>query len=137
MDLNEFVNTVLLQIVQGVKGSQDAITKLGGAVNPAIDAFNKNAATYFGTIEAMHHVFLVDFDVAVSVAEGVDKSAGAKLTVASFLGVGAAVEASHSTSATNRVSFKIPLALPVDTKTADKLKADRDTSRRALNYPGV
>lgn len=139
MDLNDFITTTLKQIVQGVVGAQDAISKLNGAVNPAISSYNPQAQSHFGTIEPARPVFLVEFDVAISVVEGGERNAAGKLQVASVLSLGGGAQSSHSSSSTNRLSFKVPLALPVDTVTANRLKVDvaeaRERTTRSLDYP--
>ncbi len=136
MDLNEFVNTALLQIVQGVKGAQEAVAKLGGAVSPAMSSHNKESSAYFGTVDESQYVFLVDFDVAVSVSEAGGKKAGGKLQVASIFGINGEAQASHSSAATNRLSFKVPLALPVDARTAGHLSESQRESRARLGSLG-
>src|SRR5690606_27686984 len=67
-----------------------------------------------GSMGEGQNVFLVDFDVAVTVDENSDLSGGGKLKIAGLFSVGGEAGSSSKISSINRVSFKIPLALPVD-----------------------
>jgi hypothetical protein len=136
MDLKEFVKETLVQITAGVREAQEAVQLLGGVANPATLTRSDGAGSYFATIDDMHHVFLVDFDVAVSVTENAGTSAGAKLNVATLLTLSAGGQSGNVSAATNRLSFKVPLALPLDEETRARLIAqiqERDAeSKRSI-----
>ncbi|MBH1496977.1 hypothetical protein JY423_13905 [Stenotrophomonas maltophilia] len=138
MDLKEFVRETLVQIATGVKDAQIDVRALGGIVNPATQNPLKVGNSYFSSVDDLHHVFLVDFDVAVSVAENTGTSAQAKLNVATILSLGAGGQSANSSAATNRLTFKVPLALPLDepshTKLLGEIAADRARVRDALGY---
>lgn len=138
MELNEFVKQSLTQIVSGVKAAQDEIRSQGGYVNPAVFASSPGNAstTHFGSVSDGQNVLLVDFDVAVTVTEAVEGGAGGKLSVASFFKVEAAGKGSTANEATNRIKFKVPLALPVDPITKQKLDADIETENHAVRNNG-
>jgi len=89
MDLKEFVRKTLVQIATGVKDEQIDVRGLGGIVNSATQNPLKGGNSYFSSVDDLHHVFLVDFDVAVSVAENTGTNAQAKLNVATILSLGA------------------------------------------------
>ena len=130
MDLKEFVKEALSQVAAGVEEAQADVLDRGGFVNPAHrpDSRSSNEA-HFGVLENGQNIFLVDFDVSVTVAEETGKSGGAKLQVASFVKLGGDVDANTSSTATNRISFKVPMALPVDDVSEEQLKA-QDEERR-------
>lgn len=138
MDLKDFVKQTLVQITAGVKDAQGEVRTLGGIVNPATRNATDGGGAYFSTIDEIHHVFLVDFDVAVTVTENSATDAGAKINVA-VLKLGAGGESSNSSAATNRLTFKVPLALPLDEPTRSKLVAElerqRASSSRPIEYP--
>ena len=140
MDLKEFVKETLIQITAGVRDAQGEVRALGGIVNPATLTRTDGAGSYFSTIDDIHHVFLVDFDVAVSVTENTGTNAGAKLNVATFLTLGAGGQSANSSAATNRLTFKVPLALPLDEPTQTKLVAEIERNRadfsKPIRYPG-
>lgn len=135
MDLKEFVKETLIQITAGVRDAQEEVRTLGGIVNPATLSRTDGGGAYFSTIDDIHHVFLVDFDVAVSVNENTGTNAGAKLNVATFLTLGAGGESANSSAATNRLTFKVPLALPLDKPTQAKLVAEIERKRVDFSRP--
>lgn len=135
MDLKEFVKETLVQITSGVRDAQGEVRLLGGIVNPATLTRTDGAGSYFSTIDDIHHVFLVDFDVAVSVTENTETNAGARLNVATFLTLGAGGQSANSTAATNRLTFKVPLALPLDEPTRSKLASEIERARADFSKP--
>ncbi len=121
MDIKDFVKETLVEISMGVSEAQKAVNKLGGCVNPTDChdparnigiAVSKTADnTYFG-VSSQKNVFLISFDIAVSVTEETGTGAKAKLNVVNLLNLGISGESGNINSVVNRVSFKIPLALP-------------------------
>ena len=101
MQLDDFVRTTLVQIARGVHDAQQAVGELGGIVNPATLHASKESGAYFSTVNDMHHVFLVDFDVAVEVVESTGKSAEAGLSVATVVKLGAGGKAASSNSSSS------------------------------------
>lgn len=123
MELKDFVKETLVQITQGVHESIVQVRESGGYTNPAVRTNTKSSdSSHFANLGFGRNVFLVDFDVAVSVEEGTGTNAGAKLNVASLLTLGAGGESANKSTATNRISFKVPIALPVDPVTEEELK---------------
>jgi len=107
LELDEFVSQVLRQIVKGVKTAQDEVAGQGGKVNPAMDsgagAWDRETGTPIQEVR---------FDVAVSAAEGTKTKGGVGVVIATFaLGSHGQSEASHS--ALSRITFSVPLLLPV------------------------
>ena len=123
MELKDFVKETLTQIAAGIDESLETVRESGGYVNPAT-TINSSVtdSSHFSSMKFGRNVFLIDFDVAVTVEEETGTNAEAKLKVASLLSLGAGGESGNRSSATNRISFKIPLALPVDPITEDELK---------------
>jgi hypothetical protein len=129
MELKEFVKETLTQIAAGVEESIASVRESGGYVNPATRINSKNTDnSHFASMGHGRNVFLVDFDVNVTVVEETGTNAEAKLKVASLLSLGAGGESGNKSSATNRISFKVPLALPVDPVTAEEQK-NRDEAQ--------
>lgn len=113
MDLKEFVKATLTQVAEGVSEAQSSVRAVGGYINPAMVGVASREG-YLGSVETGQHVFLVDFDVAVTVAEDTGTHANAKLEVASLFSLGVGGKSGDSAQSTSRVKFKVPLALPVD-----------------------
>lgn len=123
MELKDFVKETLVQIASGVEESIAAVRESGGYVNPAakID-ISKSDGSHFSSLSTGQNVFLIDFDVAVTVEENTGSNAEAKLKVASLLSLGAGGNSENKSSATNRIHFKVPLGLPVDPITSEELR---------------
>jgi hypothetical protein len=137
MDLKEFVKETLIQISTGVRDAQAEVRKLGGLVNPATYSSGNAGGAYFASYKDGHHIFLVDFDVAVTVTENSATNAEAKLKVASLLSLGAGGSSSAQNEVTNRLSFKVPLAFPIDSESQAQLKAEADAQEALLrSYSG-
>lgn len=126
MELNEFVKETLTQIVKGVKESQNEIRVQGGYANPAVftSARGKESATHFGSVSDGQNVLLVDFDVAITVSDSQEGGVGGKLSVTSIFKLEAGSKGTTASESTSRIRFKIPLALPVDPVTKQKLDND-------------
>lgn len=130
MDLKDFVKETLIQISSGVKEAQNTVRELGGYANPAARVLPKESdQSHLTQIESGQNVFMIDFDVAINVSEEGETGAEAKLKVASFLNVGGSGKSGTSSSTTNRISFKVPLALPVDEVSKNRmLKSEEETA---------
>ena len=133
MDLKDFVKETLVQISSGVKEAQDAVRQLGGYANPAARVSPKQTdQSHLTQIESGQNVFMIDFDVAVNVSEESEAGAEAKLKVASILSLGGGGKAGTSSTATNRISFKVPLALPVDEESKKRMLQSEAEEARAI-----
>jgi hypothetical protein len=132
MDLKDFLKETLVQIASGVKEAQEAVRAHGGFVNPAARVVPKASDhSHLGVIGDGQSIFLVGFDVAVNVTEETKGGAEAKLKVASIINLGAGATTGGTSSATNRISFNVPLALPVDEESQKRLlTAEKDDARR-------
>jgi hypothetical protein len=122
MELKEYIKETLVQISEGIEAAQTEVRDCGGFVNPAHRTSVKTSdPSHFGAVENGQNIFLVDFDVSISVIEGSGTDAHAKLKVASLISLGAGGKSSQSSNSTNRISFKVPLGLPVDAVSEEQL----------------
>lgn len=134
MDLKDFVKETLVQISSGVQESIAEVRESGGYTNPAAAKSKESGqSSYFSSMGDGQNVFLVDFDVAVSVDEDSMVSGGGKLKVASVISLGGEAGSSTKSSASNRVSFRVPLALPVDPISFDEVKERRRRELEKVN----
>jgi len=111
MELNEFVTSTLVQIQQGV---QDAIAQsrqraLNGAINPIWGAADKYDRSY---------VREVAFDVAVTVIDRTEGSAGGAINVLS-LKLGGEMYGMAGNSHVSRIQFSIPIVAPATEVNSD------------------
>ena len=121
MNLEEFVETSLKQIISGVKKAQQA-TRLPGkheteadVVNPAImySADFAPKGKYFATI-GKNLVHFVDFDVAVTTDSSSEAKAGLNLKVAG-IGLGGGGGVVDRDSVVSRIKFQVPIMFPKST----------------------
>jgi len=115
MNIEEFVSESLVQIIKGVMKAQEELKGTKAFINPALRSFP--SAESVGTAEghADKIVRNVEFDVAVSVAEGKGTKGGIGIMVG-VMGIGSQGQSQSSTGSESRIKFKIPIILPVHGK---------------------
>ena len=134
MELKQFVKEALTQITEGVKEAQETIRESGGYLNPAVRISSAPAQSHVSSLSDGQNIYTVDFDIAISVAENTGTKADGKLTVASILNLGAGVSSSESNSTLSKIAFKVPLALPVDPVSMQKLKQEDAELQRSIEF---
>jgi len=121
MNLKDFVSQSLVQIVEGVVAASEPISSMGGSVSPSFSA--RREETIGHTNDGSNRpVQGVQFDVAIVASTEASMEAGGGLRVAG-LSLGGKGADKDSQEVTSRLSFTVPLALPVDPKSADAAKA--------------
>jgi hypothetical protein len=118
VDLEQFVEQSLIQIIAGVGKAQNS-TRLAGkhhseadVVNPRFMAgadMSPKGRDYF-TVDR-NIVQFVDFDVAVSSETGSNLKGDASIKVLGF-GIGTQAGSEKATSAVSRIKFQVPIVLP-------------------------
>ena len=118
MNLEEFVEMSLRQIIAGVKKAQIA-TRLPGkhpteadVINPAVmyGADPAPKGKFFATV-GRNLVHFVDFDVAVTTDSTAEAKAGLSLKVVG-IGIGSGGGVSERDSVVSRIKFQVPIVLP-------------------------
>jgi len=111
MQLNEYVSETLKQILEGITTAQNETSN--GKVNPHIWSSLRDQATKMQILEsnAGEWIHMVEFDVAVNVAEGKGTGGGVGLFVGPVV-LGSKGESSSESSSTSRIKFKVPIAYP-------------------------
>jgi hypothetical protein len=104
MDLKDFIQSAVSQIVEGMVAAQSAAAAHGATLNPGVDLAGKGAA---GQAAAGSRVSNIAFDVAITAAEGSGPQGVPQLRVA---GSGADLHAKGE--AVTRLQFSLPIALP-------------------------
>ncbi|HHF2855212.1 TPA: hypothetical protein ACPJZ8_004438 [Vibrio diabolicus] len=133
MELQQFVKEALTQITLGVKEAQADIRDAGGCLNPAVRISHQPSQSHVSSLSDGQNIYTVDFDIAISVTENSDTSADGKLTVASVLSFGGGASSSESNSTLSKIAFKVPLALPVDPVSSQKLKTEDLENQKAMD----
>lgn len=123
MNLEEFIETSLKQIIGGVKKAQEA-TRLPGkhpseadVINPAVmyGADSAHKGKYFATV-GRNLVHFVDFDVAVTTDSATEAKGGLSIKVVG-IGVGGGGSTSDRDTVVSRIKFQVPIMLPQSVNT--------------------
>jgi hypothetical protein len=118
MNLEEFVEASLRQIIDGVRKAQEA-TRIEGKhpsdadlVNPKVmySADSAPKGKHFAT-QGRNLVHFVSFDVAVTSDSAADAKGGFSIKVAG-IGFNAGGGGSERDTVVSRIKFEVPLALP-------------------------
>jgi hypothetical protein len=137
VELKEFVRESLKQIVEGVSEAQEPVRRHGGYVNPTVLPKTTSDAHFGEFLPSGQQVFLVEFDVAVAVNEQTGTHAEAKLQVASFLSLGVGGKSGDAQQTTQRIKFKVPLALPLDAVAMQKTTELRSQEDSQIVDPAI
>ncbi len=110
MELDEFVNSVLVSILSGVKRAQTDAT-VGAYVVPGADGGHQYPNNARVAYNARIKSTIVDFDVAVTVeSSGVSGGSGG-LKIAG-IGAGFKGESTTKDARVSRIQFGVPIMLP-------------------------
>jgi hypothetical protein len=113
MDLKDFIQTAVTQIVEGVVAAQAAAAAHRVVVNPAIDLNGKGIpAPGGGQTAAGSRVTNISFDVAVTGVEGSAAQGSGKLQVAGTWSARAGAETRATGEHCTRLQFSLPIAFP-------------------------
>lgn len=114
MEINEFVKSVLSQVVSGIREAQE-LEGVGPFIVPSGIGGHHYATHPRVAIKANLSSTIIDFDIAVTAEASKGKSGGGGLSVA---GIGAKVEGESSTKDTrvSRIQFAVPILLPESQK---------------------
>jgi len=116
MKLEDFISETLKQIISGVKNAQEFAKNSGAKVVPKNLLVNSNQGnTRIIEIDSNQIVQEIKFDIAVSITEGTQTSAGIGIFVGP-IGVGSQGKSDESNTSTNRIKFEIPIILPTQSE---------------------
>lgn len=118
MNLEDFVNVSITQIVRGVIKAQEALADTRSLVNPLMQITDKEYTIGVAEGCAGQPVTNVEFDVAVSVSEGTGTRGGIGIIVGA-IGLGSQGRSDSSSGTSSRIKFNIPLLLPPHKEIAD------------------
>ena len=112
MELKDFIQTAVTQIVEGVVAAQAAAAAHHVVVNPAVDLQRRNGTSPGGQAAAAR-VSDISFDVAVTGVESSTASGSGKLQVAGSWSARAGAETHAATAEPfTRLQFSLPIAFP-------------------------
>ena len=110
MDLKDFIQTAVTQIVEGVVAAQAAAAAHHVAVNPAADPAARGGPA--GQMPGGSRVSNISFDVAVTGVEGSVAAGSGKLQVAGSWSARAGAETNGAGEHGTRLQFSLPIAFP-------------------------
>jgi hypothetical protein len=113
MELKDFIQTAVTQIVEGVVAAQAAAAAHHVVVNPAVELQRRGGASPGNPAAAAPRVSDISFDVAVTGVESSTTPGSGKLQVAGSWSARAGVE-THPGAAEpfTRLQFSLPIAFP-------------------------
>ncbi len=108
IQLEQFVESALIQIIKAVSKVNPQIKELGGYLNPKL-----RDGLHDTDIRTIHnrHLTIVEFDVAVTATTSGESQYGIGVITA-FLGAGAKEKKQAVDSTVSRIRFDIPILLP-------------------------
>jgi len=110
VELRDFISNTLVQIIEGVSNAQEYALSKDAEINPS-EGFASNFEKLSRTLKSHRLVHIVEFDVAVTVAESKQLSGGIGIVVPE-LSIGYRGTIGNEKSAISRIRFSIPLILP-------------------------
>ena len=114
MDLREFVQQTLVQIVEGVVDARDPIVEKGGDINPVGGNFDQQSLGERQWDWERGATEIVEFDVALTTSDKEDAKAGIGVFLGG-IGIGTKTSGENAYSSMTRVKFSVPLLLPAQT----------------------
>jgi hypothetical protein len=113
VDLQQFVRETLTEIVLGVNAAQDQteVEASGARINPVGIGLGATPDGYLGNLPSGEAVFVVDFDLAVTVSGTGPGELAAKVQVVGQFSAKLNGTKKSARDSTNRIKFRIPIAL--------------------------
>jgi len=111
MELRDFIEETLTQIVEGVKAAQGRAKDQGARVNPHLTTSADLAAKQGILIASGSAAQLVQFDVAITVKEGTATKGGIGVALG-VVALGSTGQSQAESASVSRVKFSVPLVLP-------------------------
>jgi len=111
IELKEFIQETLVQIVSGVKNAQEEIEDIGGEICPTGLYFSAGQEQPIIYKPGLGIVQTVEFDIALSTAKETEGKGSAGISI-SVINLGARGGIKKSKEEANRVRFTVPVLLP-------------------------
>lgn len=118
MDLRNFIKETLVQIAQGIDDASKALEDTTAIVNPksVVGSHGTNDAKVYGYLAEdksyRKAVQAINFDVAISVAQGTETKGGVGLVVGPVV-LGSQGKSDAANTSQSRIQFTIPMVLPM------------------------
>ena len=117
MEIKDFVKEALAQIVEGINEANKQMSEKGAFVassNMREANGLPKSGTYVDDVRNVRHVVReIEFDVSIAASDSTQTGGRGGLQVVSFIRADGGIENNVSSSASQRIKFSLPLALPV------------------------
>ena len=110
MDIKEFTQQALLQIVEGAKEANAELERVNAYI-PYTNIGNTKEPYSIDDEQTARKIINVDFDVAITATETEGSNGGGGLKVAGFFSVGGNAENKVENQTISRVKYTLPLVL--------------------------
>lgn len=112
MDIEEFVETTLTQLIRGVKKPREVLQDDGKNIAPITQLSRRTAPHELYVSQSEHLIYPVDFDIAVT-AEGSSEAGGkVGLKIAGIAGIEGGGNSVNRDSVVSHVKFRVPICYP-------------------------
>jgi hypothetical protein len=109
MDIEEFIETTLIQLIGGVKKARESLQTDGENIAPIAQLGRRTAPQELYVSQSEHLIYSVDFDIAVTAEGSSDAGGKVGLKISGIEGGGSSV---IRDSVVSRVKFQIPICYP-------------------------
>jgi hypothetical protein len=109
MDVKDFVENTLVQIVEGVNSANSKLKETGAIISPKNVSPIRDGTTYNTATGQL--VNLIEFDVAVTVNEKDTAGGGGGIKIAG-ISIGGQLQNETANQSVSRIKFSVPLTLP-------------------------
>ena len=109
MDVKDFVETTLVQIVEGINIANGKLNGTGAIISSKNVRPLRDGTTY--NTDTGHLVNLIEFDVAVTVIEKDTAGGGGGIKIAG-ISIGGQLQNETANQSVSRIKFSVPLTLP-------------------------
>lgn len=112
IELKDFVQSALIQIMQAISSAGPEIEALGGKINPAPAGEGRELAQAgVSRVVGGGSMGFVDFDIAVTATKGQERESKVGVLFAS-IGAGVKELNDRTNQTVSRISFRIPVKFP-------------------------
>lgn len=116
MEIKEFIKEALSQIVEGINEANQQISDKGSFVVSSnlreANGLPKSGTYYDDGKNPRRVVREIEFDISIAASDSTQSGGKGSLQVISFIRADGGVENNISSSASQRIKFTLPLALP-------------------------
>ena len=112
MDIEEFIETTLIQILGGIKKARESLQTEGENIAPITQLGRRTAPQELYVSQSEHLIYPVSFDIAVTAESRSDAGGKVGLKIAGIAGIEGGGSSVNRDAVVSRVKFQIPICYP-------------------------